>query len=194
MKRWELSLLLGMLAAVLFTSVGAFGAQCRELRGQMLRLHILAHSDTPADQELKLAVRDAVLAQSAALFGQPQDKQELLAVTAEHLAEMESCAAAVIAQSGYDYAVRAELVQMHFETRRYGDATLPAGRYDAVRLTIGAGAGQNWWCVMFPPMCLPAVVEAPMLPPGDELLLRGQIPRYVPKLAVVELVETWFPS
>ncbi|MGI6403913.1 MAG: stage II sporulation protein R [Oscillospiraceae bacterium] len=189
MKRWELSLIIGMITAVIFTSFGAFGAECRQVSQQVLRLHVLANSDSPQDQALKLKVRDAVLAGTAGLFETGSDKEALMALTQEHLQEIESIAANTLRENGFYDGVRAELVHMYFETRDYQDITMPAGYYDAVRLTIGAGKGQNWWCVMFPPMCIPAASASP-LPLEEQLAHLGEETQYVPRFAVVELIES----
>ncbi|HHY52360.1 MAG TPA: stage II sporulation protein R [Clostridiales bacterium] len=189
MKRWELSLIIGMILAVIFTSFGAFGAECRQVSRQVLRLHVLANSDSPRDQELKLKVRDAVLEGTSDLFQTTADKETLMAQAREYLPEIESIAANTLRENGSSEQVKAELVYMYFETRDYGDITLPAGYYDAVRLTIGDGKGQNWWCVMFPPMCIPAATASP-LPLEEQLTHLGEETQYVPRFAVVELIES----
>jgi len=189
MKRWELSLIIGMILAVIFTSFGAFGAECRQVSRQVLRLHVLANSDSPRDQELKLKVRDAVLEGTSDLFQTTANKETLMAQARDHLKEIESIAADTLRENGSSEQVKAELVHMYFETRNYGDITLPAGYYDAVRLTIGDGKGQNWWCVMFPPMCIPAATASP-LPLEEQLAHLGEETQYVPRFAVVELIES----
>ena len=166
-----------MLSAAIHAYAG-FDNECREVRAETLRLHVMANSDSEGDQELKLKVRDAIL-EEADGFERTESKLWLI----------EDAAREIIQAEGYDYPVKAELVNMFFTTRQYGDITVPAGRYDAVRLTIGQGEGENWWCVMFPPMCLPAAM-------GEKLPLEIQIeeigtnPRYKPKFAVLELIET----
>jgi len=189
MKRWDLSLIIGMILAVIFTSFGAFGAECRQVSRQVLRLHVLANSDSPRDQELKLKVRDAVLEGTSDLFQTTANKETLMAQARDHLKEIESIAADTLRENGSSEQVKAELVHMYFETRNYGDITLPAGYYDAVRLTIGDGKGQNWWCVMFPPMCIPAATASP-LPLEEQLAHLGEETQYVPRFAVVELIES----
>ncbi len=189
MKRWELSLIIGMVAAVIFTSLGAFGVECRKVSGQVLRLHVLANSDSPEDQALKLKVRDAVLEGTAGLFETGSDKESLMALTQDHLREIESIANSALQENGSSDCVSAQVVNMYFETRDYGDITMPAGYYDAVRLIIGSGQGKNWWCVMFPPMCIPAADASP-LPLEEQLAHLGEETRYVPRFAVVELIES----
>ena len=131
-----------------------FQAACADIPQEVFRLHILANSDSDADQALKLKVRDRVLACSQTLFEQAQTKEEAESLVAEHLSELAEAAAQTVRDSGYVYPVRAELTRMYFTTRRYEKYTLPSGMYDALRLTIGEGAGHNWWCVMFPSLCI----------------------------------------
>ena len=135
---WELALLAG-LAAVLLTGALSLGEQTA-LSEKVVRLHVLANSDSQEDQELKLRVRDRVLAETEALLEASADRKE----------------AEEIAESGYDYPVSVRLEETAFPTRTYDGFTLPAGEYLALRVLIGASEGQNWWCVVFPPLCAAA--------------------------------------
>ena len=118
-----------------------------------LRFHIRADSDSPADQTVKLAVRDAVLAYADARCT-AQDKPAALRWAAENLPALELTARAVLARRGIFSTVTVQLVEMYFDTTRYSTGILPAGRYDAVRLDIGTRrAGRNWWCVLYPSLC-----------------------------------------
>ena len=107
------------------------------------------------------AVRDALLASSETLFGssQPESREALETTAKAHLHEMETIAQQVVQEQGYSYPVKAELVTMPFTERTYEDLTMPAGTYEAIRITIGAAAGQNWWCVMYPPLCIPVAED-----------------------------------
>ncbi len=183
------ALLGGLLLAILLSSLMAFGGQCREVRGQVLRLHILANSDSQEDQTLKLQVRDAVLAAAGDLFAGAQKLEQAEQTAEEHLEIIREAAREEIRCRGYDYPVQVELVQdMYFETRTYDTATLPAGRYDAVRVTIGKAEGRNWWCVLFPPMCVEAAASGPAELTGQIREL-GERPDYRIAFAGVELVE-----
>lgn len=124
--------------------------------GQIIRLHVVAHSDTPADQQLKLAVRDAVIArfgQMLSTIGQ-QDFDSANALLKGHLLQIEHTAEACARRHGFAGDVRAEAGRMHLPEKRYGSVTLPAGEYHALRIVIGEGKGQNWWCVLYPQLCL----------------------------------------
>lgn len=120
---------------------------------QVVRLHVLANSDSDADQALKLQVRDAVLAEMPSLFTQATNQSEALQVVKQHLPQLERLAKQVVTKAGYNYAVKASVGLFDFPDRTYGDVTLPAGKYEALRLEIGEAKGANWWCVLFPPLC-----------------------------------------
>ena len=125
-----------------------------------LRLHIIANSDSDFDQELKLKVRDRVLEYTGELFAEVSGKTEAEALAKYSANDIKAAAEEVIAESGANYSVSVEITNMWFETRSYDGFTLPAGDYDAVRIIIGAGEGHNWWCVMYPPLCLPGAENA----------------------------------
>lgn len=190
MKRIDLSVLIGIVAAVVLASLTGFSAECEEIRDNVVRLHIIANSDSDADQAVKYAVRDAILEQSSEIFADAQSKESAETEIASKLTQIEDIAKNTVSLAGYDYSVSAQLVNMYFTTRQYGNVTVPAGRYDAVRITLGEAAGQNWWCVMFPPMCVPAAAEKDALPIESQIGELGSNPRYKPKFAVVELIES----
>ncbi len=129
---------------------------CRDIESKLLRFHILAHSDSDEDQQLKLHVRDAILQYSDRWFADCQSKEEAVAAARSHLAEIRSKAQETVRKAGYDYPVEAYVTNMSFDTRVYEDFTLPAGHYDAVRIVIGSGQGHNWWCVLYPAVCVPS--------------------------------------
>ncbi len=156
LRRWELALLLAVAAAGL---VGArLGAEQDDLADQMIRLHVVANSDSPRDQALKLEVRDAVLGRCGVYLA-GLDRREALETLADILPQLGQVAADVVARAGYDYPVRVSLGQEPFPTRDYTDFSLPAGEYTALRVVLGEGAGHNWWCVVFPPLCTGSVTE-----------------------------------
>lgn len=156
MKKRDLFLLFFFVFSLLLSSFGAFAQDCREIRESSLRLHILANSDSQEDQALKLKVRDRVLAQCGGLFSGTQNAGDAKAAAQAHLDEIVECAQGVLRENGCHDSVGAQVVNMYFETRVYDGFTMPAGDYDAVRITIGEAEGHNWWCVLFPPLCLPA--------------------------------------
>ena len=151
-------ILCAMLLILSLLIAGALDALARErtLQKRILRLHVVANSDSEEDQEVKLLVRDAVLAAGNELFGGSVTADEAEAALAAHADDVNAAAEAVLRGNGMDYGVETRLVTEYFPAREYGGLTLPAGRYEAIRIVLGEGAGQNWFCVMFPPLCLPA--------------------------------------
>ncbi|HWR61348.1 MAG TPA: stage II sporulation protein R [Clostridia bacterium] len=128
----------------------------RELSGvadKIIRLHVVANSDSPSDQQLKLQVRDKVIQKMNARFEGLKDVEEVKRVIAGSLGEIESIAREAVEEDGKHYSVKAALAQTDFPTKTYGKLTLPAGTYQALNIVIGEGRGKNWWCVMFPPLC-----------------------------------------
>ena len=144
----ELALLLGA-AVFLLSGIWALNTQ-RDLADRVVRLHVLANSDTEEDQALKLLVRDAVLERATEILEQSEDRKSAEALLRESLPELEALAGETVRANGYDYAVTAELEDTSFPTKEYDGFALPAGEYLALRILIGEGAGQNWWCVVFP--------------------------------------------
>lgn len=157
LRRWECALLVLAAALMLFCSWLGGYREC--LSGKLLRLHVVANSDSDADQALKLEVRDAVLDCAAGYLENVSDVRAAEQVLGAHLAELAGAGQAVVREKGYDYAVRASLGTSHFPTKTYDGFALPAGDYRALRVTIGAGEGHNWWCVVFPTLCVSAASE-----------------------------------
>lgn len=158
-KTYELALMLGMAAAVFFAGFGSFAEDYRGITQTVFRLHILANSDSDVDQALKLKVRDAVLEENSYIFKDASSAEEAAVIAEKHIDDIMHTAERVIRENGSDYNVKCEVTRMDFGNRVYGTITMPAGEYSALRITIGEAEGKNWWCVMFPPLCLPAVTD-----------------------------------
>ena len=193
-RRLDAALGAGLLLAMLITPLAGFGQRCAQVRQEVLRLHILANSDSEADQALKLRVRDAVLEETGGLFAAAGTLEEAQAAALENLPAIEAAARRALAEAGSDAPVKAELTRMCFNTREYGeDTTLPAGEYQALRLSIGEARGRNWWCVMFPPLCVPAAEAAvegqESKAVEEDIEALNQEPHYRLSFAVVEWLE-----
>lgn len=159
LKPFEIALLIGL--AVFLASGGlALRAQA-QLADRVVRLHVLANSDGEEDQALKLLVRDRVLARATELLTRAGDRTEAESLLRAALPELETLAVRELRANGCDYPVTAELTDTEFPTREYDGFTLPAGEYLALRVVIGEGAGRNWWCVVFPPLCTAASADVP---------------------------------
>lgn len=162
------------------------------VRESVLRLHVIANSDSDEDQALKLEVRDAVLKAGKDIFDGSVTKQEAKARLEPRKQELEKAAAELIKERGYNYSVRVNIETEFFPTRTYENITLPAGEYMAVRVIIGEGKGQNWWCIMFPPLCLPAAQTdadiSDVLTEKEQRLVEKN-PKYEPRFKIIEIYE-----
>lgn len=194
LRRWEFALLIGLSVTLLF---GLWmEREQSDLANSVLRLHVLAHSDSEADQELKLKVRDRVLEEAEVILPKGASVEEASQIVQKNLSRLAAAGAEVVAEEGYDYPVSAEMRETWFPTKDYDGFSLPAGQYRALRILIGEGEGQNWWCVVFPPLCLGSASESvtvTALQAGmDEqqvALLTGDTDGYVIKFKALELWE-----
>lgn len=123
------------------------------LQNNIFRLHILANSDNKDDQELKLKVRDSIIQYMEKINKNSSSKEETIFNISNHLDELQNIAIQTIKDNGYNYSVSLEIGNFYFPTKYYGNISLPAGNYDALRINIGDASGQNWWCSLFPPLC-----------------------------------------
>lgn len=200
-KKWFL-LAVGVALAALLLSFTSFAADCKQIRRNVLRLHILAASDSEQDQQLKLLVRDAVTAQCAGLFDDADTSEQARQTAEKYLQTIEQIAQQTLIRAGSTHTVKAELTNMYFTTRTYDTVTLPAGMYDAVRLTIGPGEGKNWWCVVFPPLCVSAAADTKTMRDvldADQLDVIQNADRYQVRFKIVEwweslahTIRSWF--
>lgn len=136
----------------------------------VLRLHVIANSDSPGDQAVKRAVRDAVLALVPACESEAEAEAYLLTHGRALLAAAED----TLRAHGYDYGAQLMLGRYPFPTRTYGDTVYPAGEYNALRVMLGRGSGANWWCVLFPPLCIVTEKSEP-LPEKDDIEFESSI-------------------
>lgn len=135
------------------------GRQAKHLSDAVLRFHIVAASDSPQDQALKLKVRDGIAELTDTLFRDASTKQQAIAVAEAHREDIAAAATAILRQNGCDDAVAVTVDRSFFPTKRYENVTFPAGSYDAIHVDIGAAKGKNFWCVMFPSLCVPSVTK-----------------------------------
>lgn len=190
MKKSETAILMGLILSIVLTGVSSFARDCSSLRDEVLRLHIMANSDREEDQALKLKVRDRVLRETGELFSSAKNLSEAHTLAEQNLELIKAAAQDELKRQGSGYTADVSIQRMFFETRLYDNFTLPAGMYDAVRVTIGSGQGKNWWCVMFPPLCLGSAVDEEELDKvlSDPSLIQGT-QKYKAKFFIVELFE-----
>ena len=187
----EISVALGLVLSIIASAVG-FGFRCGEVREEVVRLHILANSDSEEDQRVKLAVRDALLNCGEEMFSGAVNVDNAADILNSQKSELIETANAVLAENGFDYDARICLVKEYFSTRTYENFTMPAGEYLALKVILGKGEGHNWWCVMFPPLCLPAAAEKTELDAvfgsGGAKLVQSS-PKYEMRFKIVEVFE-----
>lgn len=142
----------------------------KDLSNSVFRLHILANSDSEEDQNLKLLVRDNVLKYMKEISNGATSKKDIEALMEQHLNDFYDIARKTILENGYNYDVKLEIGKFDFPTKVYGDISLPAGMYDALRIEIGEAKGHNWWCVMFPTLCFVDVSSGSLDDESKEVL------------------------
>lgn len=133
-----------------FSYVNAVSAN---ISSSVFRLHVIANSDSAEDQNLKYLVRDALIDYMNSVSKNSNSKDEAISIAYQHKSDFYKIAKKIINDNGYDYNVNISIGNFTFPTKNYGDISLPAGYYDALKVEIGNASGQNWWCVMFPPLC-----------------------------------------
>lgn len=174
-------------------NISSFSEECRNIRSKMLRMHVIANSDSDIDQELKLKVRDAVLAEGKEIFDGSVTADDAKSKILPETERLRKAALSVIENEGFSYDVKITVGNEYFNTRTYDNSiTLPAGYYTAVKVIIGEGKGHNWWCVMFPPMCLPAAskeCEISDVLEKDEVQIVEGGSKYKFKFKIVEIYE-----
>lgn len=190
-QKIRISVSVALVISVIF-SIVSFAKTSEEIRSEVLRIHVIAHSDSDFDQALKLKVRDAVLTEGADLFDGSVSVENAVEKITPNISRLEAVANEVIAENGADYQAKISLERTYFSTRTYENVTLPAGQYLAVRVVLGSGEGKNWWCVMFPPMCIPAAANREELSDvlsadGEKLVMKN--PKYEPRFKIIEVYE-----
>ena len=149
-------LLLLLVLLFVYTFICAFSyvnAVSTSIQDSVFRLHVIANSDLSEDQNLKYIVRDKVLQYINSISLNQSSKEDVIKLANEHIDEIQKIAENTIQENGYDYSVKLNIGNFAFPTKTYGDISFPSGYYDALKIEIGEAKGQNWWCVMFPPLC-----------------------------------------
>lgn len=191
---YEKSIILGFIFSILFSFVN-FSSKCNLISEKVFRLHVIANSDSDEDQSLKLKVRNKVIDYFA--------KQNFKSLTdAKNFAinnkdDIQRISQEEVYNQGFDYKVDLKIDNYGFNTRIYDKIVLPAGKYDSIRILIGEGKGKNWWCVIFPQMCIPAAEECninknaydDVFSDSDKDLVENET-QYKVKFKVVEIVES----
>lgn len=157
----------------LYTSICAISyAQniSTDIANSVFRLHVIANSDSKEDQDLKYKVRDNLLDYMNSICKNCESKEEAISIVEKNKTTFEQIAMDTIKEQGYSYPVKINIGNFEFPTKTYGDISLPAGYYDALRVEIGEAKGQNWWCVMFPPLCFVDITSGVVPDESKELM------------------------
>lgn len=155
---------------VCISAVSYTHAVTTDIADSVFRLHVIANSNSDEDQNLKYIVRDKVIEYMSSISQNASSKEEVIKIAKANLNKIQAIAAQTIRDNGYTYSVNVEVGNFSFPSKRYGDITLPPGYYDALRIKIGKAEGQNWWCVMFPPLCFVDVTSGVVPDESKEIM------------------------
>lgn len=170
----SLILLFLLFLYVSISAISYVNAVSSNIEESVFRLHVLANSDSKEDQDLKYKVRDNLIEYMNSLCIDIESKEGALNIANSHLTDFEQIAEQTIKENGYSYPVSVEIGNFSFPTKDYGDISLPSGYYDALRVKIGNAQGQNWWCVMFPPLCF-VNVSSGIVPDESKELIKQEL-------------------
>ena len=158
MKKSVLILLSALLLLIALLSILPIHSESL-IYDEVLRLHVIANSDSDADQKLKLLVRDAILEETQKILKNAKSREEAEKIISENSALLENIALETVRKNQFDYPVTLELGREKYPTKNYESCAFPSGEYLSLRIKIGEASGQNWWCVLFPPLCLSAATD-----------------------------------
>ncbi len=187
----ECSIALALVISIL-SSIFGFATECDNVRNKVVRLHILANSDSQEDQNIKLKVRDTLLSSGEELFSGETNRDNAEKILNKNKDNIKKIINNVLFENGFEYTADVYLIDEYFETREYDGFIMPAGKYKALKIILGEGKGHNWWCVMFPPLCLPAAkqngdIDAFFTEEGAEIISNQD--KYIMKFKIIEIIE-----
>lgn len=148
---------------------------CANISQNVFRLHVIANSNSADDQNLKYIVRDSVLNYINTISINSSSKNDIISIVNSNLSKIEEVAQKTIYDNGYNYKISVKVGNFAFPTKTYGNITFPPGMYDALRIEIGEASGENWWCVMFPPLCF-IDVSSGILPAQSTAIMKNNLP------------------
>lgn len=174
-----------------FSYIAPFIETSENISDQVFRLHILANSDSAEDQQLKLKVRDEILKKGETVFASSNSLEETIELCKDNITLFQQTAEQCLKDNGSDYEVKVYVDKEYFNTREYDEITLPSGIYNALKIEIGQGKGHNWWCVMFPAICLSSVTDDELNKylSEDEQKLVNSDSKYEVRFKIVEIYE-----
>lgn len=186
----EIGVLFGLVCAIAL-SFARFEARCDQLRKGVLRLHIIANSDSQADQALKLAVRDEILKNSTNVFKNCNSVDDAIVTAGNNIDAINKIANQVVKEKGFNYSANVSVSDQRFDTREYQNFTLPAGTYKSLVIRLGDAKGKNWWCVVFPCVCVPGATDSSLSDtvPQQAVNVAQNAQEYEIKFKTVEIYE-----
>lgn len=200
MRKLSISLLVGLIFAI---GVSAIGAETQKnVAASVIRLHIVANSDSDRDQEVKLMVRDELIKQIAPMTCNSKNIDDAIEIVTDNLSLAENICKNVLKKNGFLYGAKAYYGKAEFPVKKYANVTFPAGEYNALRVVLGEGKGHNWWCVMYPPLCFAESAEGEFSTESLEslknnidaasyaMLADGKVPINF-KFKIWEIIEKW---
>ena len=175
-KKVKYSLILIILLSIyiFISAISYVSAVSKNLESSIFRLHVIANSDSDEDQNLKYIVRDKLIEYMNSISSNAKNKEDAIKIAQEHTDDFYKIAKQTIEENGYNYDISVEIGNFSFPTKTYGDISIPAGSYDALRIKIGEAKGQNWWCVMFPPLCF-VNVSSGIVPEESKEILENEL-------------------
>ena len=187
-KRIYLFVPIFLVFCILFSFLSPMIVTSENISQKVFRLHILANSDSAEDQNLKLGVRDYVLQKSASIFEDADSLEQAIEKANSNIDEFEKYAKQAIEKLGYDYPVSVKVDKEYFDTRTYDNFYMPAGVYNCLKIIIGEGKGHNWWCVMYPTVCISACTNDfdKVLTKEEKKMITSK--KYIPKFKMLEIV------
>lgn len=186
-----------IITAALFIAKEAL-AEEMEIYEKTLRLHVPANSDSPEDQAVKIKVRDAVIEYLEAPLSECKTRDEAAQIVQSLSTEITKEANKILKDEGFSYTAKVLLTEEHYPKRDYGGVSLPAGRYTSLKIELGSGDGQNWWCVLFPQVCLgtakadEAMSQVGFTPEQIKLLTESEDHGYAVKFKLLEIISSIF--
>ncbi len=189
LKIFNIALLCGLVSAIFLSMLG-FSNSCEEMYDNIIRIRVIANSDSEYDQNIKLTVRDAVLDASKTVYRDVDSYEDAVELTADNSEYLLKAAQEALLNEGTDYLVSVDFREEFFQTRSYDNFTLPAGKYKTAVFTIGEGQGKNWWCVMYPAVCVGACSDRLETSLSEDSAAIAYNPeKYVVKFKTVEIFE-----
>ncbi len=193
MKAIEKSIVVGLIFSALYNAVD-FSVSCENINSKIFRLHILANSDSAQDQNLKIRIKNKIQQFSQNVLNDYNSKEEAESIFIKNLSNIEEIAKKEIKNCGYNYPICSRVANSYFSTRNYEDFVLPAGNYDALEIKIGSGEGKNWWCILFPMLCVGTAKKSKRLNKtfckNERDIICNKRKKYVIRFKFVEMYHT----